>query len=749
MLPHTDRYIHRSVNSMADKNQPEKITNIIQPTVNVNKQETGSEANAVKIEQVAGDVHFHRETTPPPSFRSEALIGVLAFLGAIFINIATSQLPPGLQPYLWLSWPLALLVTGASIWFASRQERSREGVLALAQRNRRWMLDKVEDHWIKGVLEQSLFQKAEVELGLEKSPGMVTSAYETIHSRDTTRQAVPAGKQPIELFDNSERLLLILGAPGAGKTTLLLELARSLIERARSDGEHPIPVVFNLSTWTGTSWVGKSPGLRGWLADQLNELYGVSKELAQDWVDSNTILPLLDGLDEVAADRRDACVEAINTYRHERGLVRLAVCCRREDYEKLKSKLRLEGAISIQQLSKEQVEAYIHQFGQPAVGLQMVLSDDPMLWELLNNPLMLGIAALAYKDATKGSVQPVKTLEERRELLFNHYIGAMFRRQERSPGFSRLTHKQTIRWLSWLAAQMKQHQQTELLIERMQPNWLNIPQRHSYQWCVSLLNWLVIGLFFGLAFGVVVWLAVGLFFGLAVGVAVGLLVGFGIGLVVGFRDRAKTEPNKIELVASLRWSWLRGWYGLRNGWRRGWRGKWNYNLRIRPLVWIAVGLYATMIIGLIAGLHDGLRGGLQHGDKLQRTIIPNEGIWRSLRSWLVVGVLFGLVGVLVVGLFGLLVVGSVVGLVYALVGVLVVGLLIGLVFGLDYGGRAVIQHCALRLLLRYNKLLPLIKLVPFLDYCVDRIFLYKVGGGYIFVHRLLMNHFSNLYTEPD
>jgi hypothetical protein len=39
------------------------------------------------------------------------------------------------------------------------------------------------------------------------------------------------------------------------------------------------------------------------------------------------------------------------------------------------------------------------------------------------------------------------------------------------------------------------------------------------------------------------------------------------------------------------------------------------------------------------------------------------------------------------------------------------------------------------------------RLVPFLDHCVDLIFLRRVGGGYIFVHRLLMEHFAEMYVE--
>jgi hypothetical protein len=34
--------------------------------------------------------------------------------------------------------------------------------------------------------------------------------------------------------------------------------------------------------------------------------------------------------------------------------------------------------------------------------------------------------------------------------------------------------------------------------------------------------------------------------------------------------------------------------------------------------------------------------------------------------------------------------------------------------------------------------------VGFLDYAAKRIFLHKVGGGYIFVHRLLQDYFAGL-----
>jgi predicted lipid-binding transport protein (Tim44 family) len=96
-----------------------------------------------------------------------------------------------------------------------------------------------------------------------------------------------------------------------------------------------------------------------------------------------------------------------------------------------------------------------------------------------------------------------------------------------------------------------------------------------------------------------------------------------------------------------------------------------------------------------------------------------------------------------------LVIGGYSGLVVGLRGGLVVGLVVGLVLfpvlSLYFGGAAVIQHYTLRLVLWRTGTAPL-NYVPFLDYAAERIFLRRVGGGYIFIHRMLMEYFASL--EP-
>ena len=78
---------------------------------------------------------------------------------------------------------------------------------------------------------------------------------------------------------------------------------------------------------------------------------------------------------------------------------------------------------------------------------------------------------------------------------------------------------------------------------------------------------------------------------------------------------------------------------------------------------------------------------------------------------------------------------------------LIIGLSVGLLAGLHKGGLASLRHYVLRLLLWRTGSVPG-HYVPFLDYAAERILLRKVGGGYIFVHRLLLEYFASLDSTP-
>ena len=82
---------------------------------------------------------------------------------------------------------------------------------------------------------------------------------------------------------------------------------------------------------------------------------------------------------------------------------------------------------------------------------------------------------------------------------------------------------------------------------------------------------------------------------------------------------------------------------------------------------------------------------------------------------------------------------------HALFWALIGGSIPGLAVGLSCGGAAYMKHFVLRFLLWCARCVPF-NYPKFLDYAAERILLRKVGGGYIFMHRLLLEYFANV--EP-
>jgi hypothetical protein len=119
----------------------------------------------------------------------------------------------------------------------------------------------------------------------------------------------------------------------------------------------------------------------------------------------------------------------------------------------------------------------------------------------------------------------------------------------------------------------------------------------------------------------------------------------------------------------------------------------------------------------------------------------NEGIHRSLKT----GLLKGLGGGLGSGLFFGLFFGVLYGLGF--------GLAFGFCFGLAWlvpglrsaGLDAALRHYTLRFWLGSTHTFPF-NAVPFLEDATARILLRRVGDGYSFTHRLLLDYFADLQT---
>jgi hypothetical protein len=247
----------------------------------------------------------------------------------------------------------------------------------------------------------------------------------------------------------------------------------------------------------------------------------------------------------------------------------------------------------------------------------------------------------------------------------------------------------------------------------------------------------LLGGFIGAVMGWVIGEAAGGVIGvLILGVMAGLVFGLFFGLVWIFRNLANDSRNEIETVETIRFSWTRFPIGFKNGLILGLILGLIFTVFAALLDGLSGWLAFELLIGLIGGLIGGLLNCFQPGIRELKTI-PNQGVWLSLRSAGLMGGLGGLALGLIVGLIG----GRMTGLVYCVLG--------GLCVGLWYGGLDVIQHFLVRFLLWRAGSLPW-RLASFLDYAAEELhFLQKVGGGYIFVHRYLLEHFAAMETDDN
>ena len=630
----------------------------------------------------------------------------------------------------------------------SRQAGATEQPLTQVEyRQRRVVLSKVKEYWIEGVLKKSLHTKAMIELGLEKRSDAVNRPFSGLEELpEESGQILPGGTDATEVFNQigAGRTLLILGEPGAGKTITLLKLAQHLVACAEDNVSCLMPIVFNLS-----SWGIKQQTIADWLVQELWIKYQVPKEVGKDWVEKQQLLLLLDGLDEVKANRRGACVEAINQFTQKYGQTEMVVCSRIADYQVLSNRLQLRGAIYIRSLSPDQINQYLDSAGEQLEGVKAFLQEDTALQELARSPLMLSIITLAYQGKKASELPQTGTLEVRRQHLFNAYIERMFKRKQVNQLYPK---NQTLHWLTCLGQRMAQTSQSMFLIEQMQPTWLHTKAQKLYHFGVVLISVLIASVTGLINVPNIGWnyaLLTALFGGLSVGsiytlnalhhrkeikvteklewswqsisqnLSKGLLIGSGLGLVIGmitsiaeFNHYVIEYKDAIERV---------------------------FQLKVNVL---SLGLIYALFVMLIIGLIYGLTGDIQSFNITTKTVKPNQGIWRSAMNALKIAVIDGLIIVLFFFLIDVQLQGY--SLLLALRYSLCYGLIGGLLFGLiSSSGRVCVQHLTLRLLTHFNNYAPW-NYARFLDYASERIFLQKVGGGYIFVHRMLLEHFAGM-----
>ena len=148
------------------------------------------------------------------------------------------------------------------------------------------------------------------------------------------------------------------------------------------------------------------------------------------------------------------------------------------------------------------------------------------------------------------------------------------------------------------------------------------------------------------------------------------------------------------------------------------------DLRMWSLAWLPISLVAALFLGVVRGVSD---------SKTR----PNQGIVLTARNSLTVGVAIGLLA----AVFGVIARVGFGWTKFELPAMLGMAASAGMLVALAYGGIDVVQHYVIRAVLHLSRAMPW-NCARFLDSAVERVLLRRVGGGYIFIHRSLLEHFA-------
>lgn len=262
------------------------------------------------------------------------------------------------------------------------------------------------------------------------------------------------------LFDLHRGRLLIIGDPGSGKTSLLLQLADALLQRR----ENRVPVILNLSTWKRTHKT-----LNQWLLETMPMAAAVSKAMAKSLVFEDRVLPLFDGLDEVAEENRKACLEAIAQFGSMAGR-QYVICSRTVEYAET-SGAPVYGQIKLLPLTQVQIVQQLEKSDQPeAKFLLHALRYQPVLAKVLENPFYFNTTQLLLSSMK--SMEEININADNYEQMKAELVEKFVERQMASLVKIDFPIEKSRRWLGFLAKAMGYNGLVTLELTDIQLKWV-------------------------------------------------------------------------------------------------------------------------------------------------------------------------------------------------------------------------------------------------------------------------------------
>jgi len=570
--------------------------------------------------------------------------------------------------------------------------------------------------------------------------------------------------------------LLILGDPGAGKTTLLLQLAINLLQQYE---ELQIPIIFNLASWTKKETLETAEtSFKQWLQNVLVNGYGFSKEFAAKSLAQNTILPLLDGFDEVGKaykeeaiqnELRQHCLEAIGQYITDENVQQFIICSRRKEYQAAPQNAPIRAEILINPLSIQQIEkAFAQQKSSERTNKERTLINKVKFLKEQNHPLLEVLCTPFYFNLIFDSEELTQPLTDNDELPqakaeIEHYLLSTFV-QKKTKSIADYPKPKTFVYLSWLANWMNRRDVVGFELADLQPGILRRTGLFS----------LLFGLCAGLAIGIIQFLVYIIHYDLDSSLfsssRVGLLGVLIVALMVGFNKNLSIQTNDIRQTKWSNLLYLSAWISIfKQTLKRALKFSRIFGLSlglfsglglvfaiiimflfpelisVLVLVVVIVGIVFSWIFGLVIGFILGLVIGLVENLYQAVTTISFFKIIKTpyarLKSgWQTYCFRSLIMSLFLFTLFLYLNILNIENLVIFLA-YYIIPIVLFLLFKMP-----LIHHFILRIALTIEKKAPL-KYVKFLNAATKARILEKDGGHWRFRHQLIQDYFAQLHQK--
>ncbi|WP_344679614.1 NACHT domain-containing protein [Saccharopolyspora taberi] len=358
----------------------------------------------VQAGRIEGGVHQHY--TVGWQWWAGAVVVWLILLACLLLVVLSGERAPGWWQVVLLAGPVFTVGLPAFWWLFRRARRAgfqgrvpEEALSSLRSQVRRQWLDELGRRRLQQPRPLRLrWRPTSRRVRVAASDGDAGLAFQRGELVQDTGDRRPAAHALVEAFRRTEgEQLVVLGEPGAGKSTLALLFTLAFIEKLESSA--PVPVLLTAADWNSREPVEK------WIARRISEDYPVlSRRQARLLLDEGRILPVLDGLDEIHAQRLDEALPDLD--RSAATGLQMVITCRSNEFERA---VRKNGALShaavveIDPIDVDSAKIYLEQAeiedSNRWASVITAMENDPdgNTASLLSTPLMLSLARRVYR----------------------------------------------------------------------------------------------------------------------------------------------------------------------------------------------------------------------------------------------------------------------------------------------------------------------------------------------------------------